>query len=204
MPDAYDSFDRPGLTPRERILTTAIAAIAPADWTTLQACVDAAQQHGVPRGELTELLLQATLFFGFPRTVTAFATLVDRWPETTTPDANSIPHAAQRSSGEELFAGIYGDNTDAVHAMLQGYHPEFHDFVLESAYGRILSRPGLDVRMRELCAVAALGALEQIPQLVAHARGALKFGASEVNVRAVLDDVCEEDAHALMARVVRR
>ena len=58
--------------------------------------------------------------------------------------------------------------------------------MLEDAYGRILSRPGIDVTTRELLAVAALAALSQIPQLVAHARGALQFGAGGDATRAAM------------------
>ena len=49
--------------------------------------------------------------------------------------------------------------------MLASFHREFHDFVLEAAYGRILTRPGLDAGTRELLAVTALASLDQKPQL---------------------------------------
>ena len=57
---------------------------------------------------------------------------------------------------------------------------------LEAAYGRVLARPGLSVRTRELLAVAALQALAQKPQLIAHGRGALRCGADRDEVRAAL------------------
>jgi alkylhydroperoxidase/carboxymuconolactone decarboxylase family protein YurZ len=67
--------------------------------------------------------------------------------------------------------------------MLRGFHPDLHDFVLESAYGRVLSRPGLPPAERELLAVGSLAAMEQIPQMIAHARGARRFGASREAVQ---------------------
>ena len=39
------------------------------------------------------------------------------------------------------------------------------------------------MKTRELLAVGALAALGQIPQLVAHARGALRFGSTQAEVR---------------------
>jgi alkylhydroperoxidase/carboxymuconolactone decarboxylase family protein YurZ len=66
--------------------------------------------------------------------------------------------------------------------MLKSYHGELHDFVLDTAYGRILSRRGLAPRIRELIAVAALAVMDQIPQLVAHGRGAMHFGADKEQV----------------------
>ena len=62
--------------------------------------------------------------------------------------------------------------------MLRHYHVDFHDFVLESAYGRVLARPGLTACEREILACATLAAMDQIPQMVAHSRGARRFGAS--------------------------
>ena len=41
-------------------------------------------------------------------------------------------------------------------------------------------------RTRELIAVGALAAMDQVPQLVAHARGALAFGAAPAEVREAL------------------
>ena len=73
------------------------------------------------------------------------------------------------AAGDALFAGIYGRNEGAVRTLLRNCHQEFHDFVLQAAYGRILTRPHLDPRRRELIAVAVLAAQEQVRQFAGHA-----------------------------------
>jgi 4-carboxymuconolactone decarboxylase len=58
--------------------------------------------------------------------------------------------------------------------------------VVVDAYGKILSRPGLDTKRRELCTLAAIAMLDAPRQLHAHLRGALNTGSTREEVDAVL------------------
>lgn len=167
-------------------LARTIAALWRGDWATFGTAVAALRAAGVPRADVEETLLQAVLFSGFPRVVTAFEELNARWPAATPPAGGALPEAQQVAAGSALFTAIYGHNDAAVRAMLRGCHGEFHDFVLQAAYGRILSRPGLPPRDRELLACAVLAAQDQKRQFVAHARGARHFGATREQLQAVL------------------
>jgi 4-carboxymuconolactone decarboxylase len=61
--------------------------------------------------------------------------------------------------------------------------PDLVRFAIDFAFGEVLSRPGLDVRTRELCTVAALSALgHAAPQLKWHAEAALYVGAQQGEV----------------------
>lgn len=177
---------RPGLEPATRLLVFGIAAIWRGDWDTLQAAARSARARGVPRASFEELLLQAVLFCGFPRVVTAFEEVGRAWPGDATLASGELPAAAQRAAGEALFATIYGANAPAVAAMLRGFHPDFHAFVFDVAYGRVLSRPGLPARTRELLAVGALAASDQPRQFAGHARGARRLGVGADELREVL------------------
>ncbi len=176
-------LERRGLSRAERVLLAAMASIAAADWQLLAHCIHAGRRERLERRLLEETLLQAVLFFGFPRAVTAFGELDREWPRAGTADNEALPAEQQPTAGRALFDRIYGDRSAAVRAMLRSHHPELHDFVLTAAYGRILTRPGLTSRQRELLAVTALQATDQVPQLIAHARGALHCGADEHEVR---------------------
>lgn len=190
----HDLLARHGLEPPVRLLVLALVAIWRGDWQRLADCARRAQELGQARQDFEETALQAVLFAGFPRTVTAFETLAAAWPSSTPPAGGALPVADQPAAGRALFAAIYGRNESAVHAMLRGFHPDFHDFVLEAAYGRVLSRPGLSPRVRELMAVGVLAAQDQLPQFVGHARGALHFGATKVELREVLVSVFGDTA----------
>ncbi len=200
--DATQRNDGTPLTPTIRRLVRAIVAIAHADWRALQSAASEARDHGDARALLDEALLQAALFYGFPRVVTAFEQAAEAWAPGPHDRSGAVPAEQQAARGRELFAAIYGKNDEAVRARLSSFHPDFHDFVLEAAYGRILARPGLDVRTRELLAVGALAALGQMPQLVAHARGALSFHATHAEVREAMriGGLDEATADASIAR----
>src|SRR5690606_37937754 len=170
------------------------ARIVPGDWEGLEAAIRAFRACGGPRTDLEETLLQATLFSGFPRAVSAFAVLEREWPAAEVHGGGSPPLEQRASAGRALFDAIYAENAPAVHAMLRRYHPDFHAFVLEAAYGGILARPAVDPRTRELLAVGSLAALDQVPQLVAHARGARRFGATREQVAECLFTALGDDA----------
>lgn len=201
--DLHDLLSRPDLDRRTRHLVLLECAIWPARWNEFDAVVLSHQQHGLLRADLEETLLQATLFFGFPRVVTAFEHLLAHWPTTAVPHGGALPAGEQAAAGRQLFAAIYGRHDPAVRARLASFHGEFHDFVLDEAYGRVLTRPGLEPRTRELLAAAALAVMGQTPQFVAHARGALHFGAGRAELReAVFCGLRDEAAvEAMLARV---
>jgi len=61
--------------------------------------------------------------------------------------------------------------------------PDLVRFAIDFAFGEVLSRPGLDVKTRELCTIAALSALgHAAPQLKWHAEAALHVGAQQAEV----------------------
>jgi alkylhydroperoxidase/carboxymuconolactone decarboxylase family protein YurZ len=175
---------RGGLAPRLRVLVGVAAAVWRGQWPVLGDWLRAGQQLGQPRADVEETLLQAVLFCGFPRVVTAFDHLANVWPALAPPAGGALPAAAQARAGRALFAAIYGDNAAAVEAMLESFHGDFHAFVLEAAYGRILTRPHLPAGEREVLAVALLAVQAQPRQFAGHARGALRCGARR-------DELCE-------------
>jgi 4-carboxymuconolactone decarboxylase len=194
---------RPHLTPGLRLLVMTSVATCRGAFELLGDVLAAAVSRQLERASFEETLLQSVLFCGFPRCVTAFETLRDRWPGQPT-DAMPVPEERWREEGQRLFEAIYAHRAAEVGAMLRSLSPAFHAFVLESAYGRVLARPGLDPRTRELIAVGALAAIDQVPQLIAHGRGALRLGASIEEVReslhvAVQDAPCRE---TWLARIV--
>ena len=94
-----------------------------------------------------------------------------------------------------------------MRAALAAGHPDFADFVLGHAYGRVLARPGLAADRRELLAVAALAALGQDRQLASHARGAVRCGGTSEQVRAAVEavaDLLRPERHERARRVLVR
>ncbi len=138
-----------------------------------------------------ECLLQSHALAGFPRAVEAYEVLAQAGG-LGVPGAEEVlaePDRPQRGRG--LFERILEARADLVREALARGHPDFAGFVEGHAYGRILSRPGLELAFRELLCVVALAALGQERQLASHARGAVRFGSAPAEVRAALEAVAD-------------
>lgn len=78
---------------------------------------------------------------------------------------------------------IDGEAGEKVLASLEDIAPDFARYLIEFPFGDIYSRPGLDLKSREIAVVAALTALgNAAPQLKVHIQGALNVGATREEV----------------------
>lgn len=60
------------------------------------------------------------------------------------------------------------------------------ELVTEACWGSIWTRPGLELKQRSLLNCAMLCALNRAPELAVHVRGAVRNGATEVEIRETL------------------
>lgn len=97
------------------------------------------------------------------------------------------PVPAHRARGLETLETITGGGTATLRESLQDIAPELGDWIVDFAYGDVVSRPALDLRTRELATVAALTALGNAqPQLRSHIKGALNAGCTPREVVEVI------------------
>ncbi|HEY8102760.1 MAG TPA: carboxymuconolactone decarboxylase family protein [Burkholderiaceae bacterium] len=82
---------------------------------------------------------------------------------------------------------IDGEAGENVVAGLNDIAPDFARYLIEFPFGDIYSRPGLDLRTRELAVVAALTAMgNAAPQLKIHIQGALNVGCTQEEIVEVM------------------
>ena len=85
--------------------------------------------------------------------------------------------------GQRALAAIDGEAGQAVIDSLADIAPDFARYVIEFPFGDIYSRPGLDLRSREIATIAALTALGNArPQLKVHIHAGLNVGLSRDEV----------------------
>ncbi|MDH5886077.1 carboxymuconolactone decarboxylase family protein [Vibrio splendidus] len=89
--------------------------------------------------------------------------------------------------GLERLNHIDGEAGQQVIESLQDICPDLAKYTIEYPFGDIYSRPGLDLKSREIATVAALTALGNCaPQLKVHLNTGLNVGCSEEEIKEVI------------------
>lgn len=89
--------------------------------------------------------------------------------------------------GKRALAEIDGDAGHKVIAALADIAPDFANYVFEFSFGDIYSRPGLDLRAREIATIAALTAIgTAAPQLKVHIEAGLNVGLTRDEIIEVI------------------
>src|SRR5213596_3354039 len=181
----------PALDAQTAALVRVAAAVARGKAPELNARFAAARDARVPGLWIEELLLQSMLVVGYPLALVAFGA----WRGVGGPapvegdGAEDLAHADWESwaaRGAAVCRAVYGRAYHKLLVNLRALHPALEDLVLVDAYGKVIGRPGLDLKRRELCTVATTAVLGTAEQLHSHLRGALNTGASAAEIEAVL------------------
>ena len=97
------------------------------------------------------------------------------------------PQESRLERGRRALDEIDGKAGDNVITALADIAPDFARYVIEFPFGDIYSRPGLDLRAREVATIAALTALGNAsPQLKVHIEAGLNVGLSREEITEVM------------------
>lgn len=139
-----------------------------------------------------EVILQSYLFAGFPRTLNA-ARIWRAVSGSPAPDSDSGASMANgrlwEQRGEQTCEIVYGDSYNLLRENIRKLHPALDTWMITDGYGKVLSRPQLDLGTRELCIVAACAASAQQRQLHSHLHGALNAGVPRERLTAAIDSL---------------
>ncbi|MFN2399548.1 MAG: carboxymuconolactone decarboxylase family protein [Gemmatimonadaceae bacterium] len=160
-----------------------------------------------------ELILQSYLFAGFPRALNAareWRRISGRSAPLTDDGEDYGDAEGWRQRGEVTCSTVYGEMYTALRRNIRLLHPALDAWMVVEGYGKVLSRPGLDLKRRELCIVAVCAVTQQWRQLHSHFHGAVNAGAVGEEVLETLSVASEfataaqtEHWHSLWARVRR-
>ncbi|TVP46884.1 MAG: carboxymuconolactone decarboxylase family protein [Gemmatimonadales bacterium] len=170
MAAAQAARDREGL---EREMARVAAAVASGDLRALQ---------------VEEALLQSCLFLGFPASLDA----LERWRRVggqAAPPPADEGTSTWRTRGLDVCRRVYGSQVEGLRRNIASLHPDIAEWMVDDGYGKVLGRGGLDLRDRELLIAAQLAVQDAPRQLYSHLRGALRNGATEGQVEAMLDEI---------------
>ena len=175
----------PALDEATRELVRLAAVISAGTEADIRGAMVRVTNSNVPPVWIEELILQTYLFGGFPRGLNAMR----EWRRASgrrAPERDEGERldgtAAWARQGEQTCRTVYGEMYDRLRVNIRELHPALDAWMIVEGYGKVLSRPGLDLKRRELCVVAACAVLEQDRQLHSHLHGALNAGATTAEV----------------------
>ncbi|MCX8228651.1 MAG: carboxymuconolactone decarboxylase family protein [Planctomycetota bacterium] len=136
--------------------------------------------RSLPPEQIRELLRLLSIFLGFPKVLRALQCL------SLPPETLDITSTTASTNGEEFFRQLYGSDADRVLLHLEGLDSLLHQWVLNHAYGTVLSRPTLSLSTRIRLILLALAATQCWKQWQSHYRNAQRHGIRQSQI---LDDL---------------
>lgn len=183
----------PALDNEIRALVRLAGAIAGSSASAVRAAMEDAV--GAVRNDwVEEAILQSYLFAGFPRTLNAMREWRRVSGQAAPSEGTEETHddmAEWTSRGEATCRAVYGLHYEKLRQNIRALHPALDAWMITEGYGKILSRPGLDLRLRELCIIAACAVAGQERQLRSHLLGARNVGASAAQISETLDAIAD-------------
>ena len=96
---------------------------------------------------------------------------------------NGEPTSDRFERGLKKLAEVDGAAGERVINSLRDIAPDFARYLVEFPFGDIYSRPGLDLKTREIATISALTALGNAsPQLKVHIHAALNVGSTKEEI----------------------
>jgi 4-carboxymuconolactone decarboxylase len=181
-------FRRGGLTEDQRILSSIASLQASGSVEGLTALLDLAVGGPDDLVSVYEILLQGYLFCGYPRAIESFFCLESVLSRKGDIGLGGFRSPRDESSETLMKRGIstarkvHGDKFERIHNKISALCPDLGYLMLVEGYGRVLSRPGLDIRTRELAVVASLVTSRAPRQLGSHIRGCLIVGCQDCEI----------------------
>jgi hypothetical protein len=109
-------------------------------------------------GKGLEVVLQAHTLAGFPRTINALIKIheLGLHPEGTKHFDEHHDIESWRTAGTKTLHDVYGPICEKMRSNFKMMHPLLESILVEHIYGRVLSRPLVGLRMRELCTLSII------------------------------------------------
>jgi 4-carboxymuconolactone decarboxylase len=175
-----DIYSRPGTTLKEKEIAavaglTAMGNAAP----QLKVHINGALNVGVLPEELVEVIMQMSVYSGFPSAINAFSILKEVLHEKKIP----FSPISQKQEGDRFTRGVESlsklnkNQVEVLNDNFKDVAPEMTELIVSFGYGDIYSRKNLDPKMRQIATIAALTAMGNAePQLNFHIKAGLEVG----------------------------
>ncbi len=190
-----DIYTRNGLDlkSREIAVVAALTAMGNAE-PQLKVHINGALNTGSSINELKEVILQMSVYSGFPKTMNGMNALKevlhDRQQQgikDTAGNTATKTKTGRIKSGEQEISKLDSQQVEKLKKAYQDFSPDLIRFILGYGYADIFARDNLDKKYRQIATISALTALGTAqPQLKFHIDGGLNIGLTENEIKEIM------------------
>lgn len=190
-----DIYTRNGLDlkSKEIAVVSALTAIGNAQ-PQLKVHINGALNTGSSINEVKEVILQMSVYSGFPSAINGMNALKEVLEERQTQGIkDKIGKSATETTsdrlklGEQELSKLDSLQVERLKNAYDDFSPELMKFTLEYGYADIFSRDNLGEKYRQIATISALTALGTAqPQLKFHINAGLNIGLSETEIKEIM------------------
>lgn len=190
-----DIYTRKGLDlkSKEIAVVAALTAMGTAE-PQLKVHINGALNTGSSINELKEVILQMSVYSGFPSSINAINSLKEVLDERKNEGLNdeigkiATDNIKDRfKTGEKYLSKLDNTQVEKLKTAYNNFSPELVKFVLEYGYGDIFSRNNLDIKYRQIATISALTALGTAQsQLKFHINAGMNIGLTFENINEIM------------------
>ncbi|MDI1223898.1 MULTISPECIES: carboxymuconolactone decarboxylase family protein [Acinetobacter] len=191
-----DVYSRDGLDlkSKEIAVVSALTAMGNAQ-PQLKVHINGALNTGSSINEVKEVILQMSVYSGFPSSINAMNALKEVLAEREKHGIkDQIGKAASKAKqtnrlklGEQELSNLDSRQVERLKAAYNTFSPELVKFTLEYGYADIFSRDNLSKKYRQIATISALTALGTAqPQLKFHINAGLNIGLTEIEIKEIM------------------
>jgi 4-carboxymuconolactone decarboxylase len=183
-----DIYSRPGLDPKSRQVATiaALTALGNAK-PQLQFHIGAALNIGLTPREIIEVIYVTTVFAGFPSGLNGISAAREVFQtKGVSVGPESPPYSGKTSRRERGLEAVNKTSKGAgerVLKTLSDIAPDMGDFIIDFAYGDVISRNILIPKHKEIAMISVTAAKgTMVPQMKVHVHAALNVGCTKQEI----------------------
>ncbi len=191
-----DIYSRDGLDlkSKEIAVVAALTAMGNAE-PQLKVHINGALNTGSSINEVKEVILQMSVYSGFPSCINAMNALKEvlterekhRIKDEIGKTATKPNKRDRLKSGEQELSKLDSLQVERLKSAYNDFSPELVKFTLEYGYADIFSRDNLSEKYRQIATISALTALGTAqPQLKFHINAGLNIGLTETEIKEIM------------------
>lgn len=179
-------WSRPGLALEDRMLATLSALTSKQYLPQLADMVGAALHMGMSPRLIQEVMLHCAMYSGIPTALNSLEVVRTVLAENNIPQPEAALDVAELDAlmtmGQKTMRALHGERAEGGYAAPESAASGIYGTAIDYLYGELWNRPGITIRQRMICSIAAFTATQLDSQQRKFFRSALNVGLSRTEI----------------------